>query len=125
MSRYDCFAGRVRYHHQKRVLADKQAVSLARAEARKRPRDVYWQWTVANCVSSLADYAGGRLTYQQNQEVIAEYKKTLQMLPAGHPYRRRIVETLVRLDLNFDDNGNPVKWNLKMLREALKNTTLR
>lgn len=102
----------------------KEAVVMSRANARKHPRDVYWQWMVADSVRFVNDFTG-KPTYKGNQETMTEYKKTLQMLPLDHPYRKRIIRELVYLDLNFDSEGKPVKWTSKMYREALKNTTLR
>lgn len=46
MSRYDCFAGRVRYHHQKRVLADKYDVHGFHSPNHTLVHDVkeYYAW---------------------------------------------------------------------------------
>ena len=106
-------------------LADrKQAVSLARANASKYPRDVYWQWTLANTLTGVNSFTAYP-TYAGNQAEIREYRKTLQMLPSVHPNRQRIIDTLVHLDMEFDAKGNRQRPTYEDYKEALRNTTLK
>jgi len=102
----------------------REAVSLARANSRRHPRDVYWQWLVADTVSAVNDYAGIP-TYKGSQDTIAEYKKTLRLLPPGHPYRQRLIDGIVRLQILYDANGKKKVWTMEAYKAALRTTNLR
>ena len=100
------------------------ALALAREQANEHPKDVYWQWMVADATDSYFDY-GGTLTYQENQQVVAELMKTLRMLPAKHPERKRLIEAIVIWQTGFDANGKRQDLSAAEINSAIANTTLR
>ena len=103
----------------------KLSLALARDGAQKNPRDAYWQWAVANSLDSVVHYATVIPSYRDAQQEIAEYKKTLQLMPTNDPNRRGVVETIVHLQLLYDSKGNRLPYGDNTLADALKKTTLR
>ena len=98
----------------------KEAVVLARQWAKKYPRDVYWQWSVASAIGAV-DMHDGLPTYAYNEESLAEFREVLRMLPAKHPHRPRVIGNIVRLSLKFDGQGRPAwkKWDRQVYKATL------
>lgn len=121
----DVMFGFVRMLQESQSLKERKlSLSLAHDAAQQKPRDAYWQWAVANSVSSVVEYATATPPYEANQWEIAEFKKTLQLLPAKDSNRKELIRTIVHLQLLYDSNGKRLPYGDHTLEEALKNTTL-
>ena len=109
-----------------RKLPDhKLSLALARDEAQKRPKDAYWQWLVANAVTSVVGYKTGFASPKDNQWQIAEYEKALLLMPRSDPNRKRLLDSIIRMQMLYDANGKMQLITEEKVDEAMKNSPLR
>ena len=98
-------------------------LALAREQLRNDPTDAYKQWAVSDATSLYLSYAG--TTFEENNQMLVEMKKTLTMLPAKDPNRKRLIEAIVIWQLHFDATGEPAHHSIDEINRAIANTTLR
>ena len=100
------------------------ALALAREQSRKFPKDVYWQWMVADATNLYLRY-GGVITYEENNQILTEMNKTLRLLPADDPQRKRLIEAIVIYQMHYDANGEKQHHTADEINQAIADTKLR
>ena len=98
-------------------------LALARDQLQKDPTNAYKQWEVSDATRLYLGYAG--TTFEDNNQMLGEMKKTLRMLPSKDPNRKRLIEAIVVWQLHYDAQGNRRHPTLKEINQAIANTTLR